>query len=318
MDEGAGVGGGPHSCGRAVEASAADGKAEKLLVFANQYAGTLSRLKGEKSLGQYARDAGLEAEVVFTRSGAHLRHLLRAEVVGKRRKVAVAGGDGTVHSAVQELAGTDVVLGILPQGTANNFATALRLPRDLPSAFRVIADGEERTVDMGVANGEYFTEGAGVGIFAEILALAGGSHNFVGVLRALEVILSTMIANRPYRLTLDIDGERHREDALNVTVANSFCVGYNLPIAPHARVTDGELDVVIVEALTRREMFPYFRAIRAQTHLDLPKVQVVKAREVKISTRRPISVHVDERVHKKTPVEVRIVPGSLKVMVDRL
>jgi YegS/Rv2252/BmrU family lipid kinase len=289
-----------------------------VLVLANRYAGALSRLRQEKSFAEYARAAGLEPEVVYTRSGAHLRRILRQQVVGRRDLVAVAGGDGTIHQAVQELAGTGVALGILPQGTANNFATALRLPMDLPSAFRVIAEGEERAVDLGEAAGEYFTEGAGVGIFADTLKLAACHRRTKNVLRTVWVLLRLMLLNRHYRLTLAVDGVPYAEEAFSVTVANSFAVGLNIPIAPQARLTDAQLDVVVIGALERKEYWPYYRAIRSQTHVDLPKVHTMRGQEIVISARRRATVHVDDRPRGYTPVTIRVVPGALKVMVDRL
>jgi diacylglycerol kinase family enzyme len=291
---------------------------ERLLILANRRAGGLSRLREEESLEGYACQAGINADVVFTRNPSQLRQILREQVIGKRHKVAVAGGDGTIHCAVQELACTDTVLGILPQGTANNFATALRLPRDLPSAFRVIAEGEERSVSLGKADKEYFTEGAGAGIFAEVLALTSGTHGAGSILRALRVVARATLTGQMYRFMLEIDGVRRSEEVFSVTVANSFCVGYNLPIAPFARLTDTELDVILVGALTRSEIFSYYKAVRAQTHLNLPKVESLRAQEVVIDSRRHATVHVDDRVHRRTPVTIRIVPEALRVMVDRL
>ncbi|HEU4753307.1 MAG TPA: diacylglycerol kinase family protein, partial [Armatimonadota bacterium] len=241
--------------------TATRGAGRELLILANRRAGSLARAPGETPLEQFAREAGFEPRVLYTRSAAQLRRILREEVVGRRGRVAVAGGDGTIHSAVQELARTDVALGVLPQGTANNFATALRLPRDLPSAFRVIAEGEERTVSLGLAGAEYFTEAAGAGIFADVLALTSGRHGPLNALRALGVALQTMLAGRFYRFSLEVDGERRVENALSITVANSFSVGYNLPIAPCATLTDRVLDVVIIGALSRSELLPYFRAV---------------------------------------------------------
>ena len=290
----------------------------RLVIFANRYAGTLSRLRQEKSIADYARDAGFEPEVIFTRSSAHLRRLLREQVVGKLERVAVAGGDGTIHHAVQELARTGVVLGVLPQGTANNFATALRLPRDLPSAFRVIADGEVREVDLGEVEGEYFTEGAGIGIFADTLALAACHQRTKSWVRTARVLARLLVLNKTYRITLEIDGRRYADEAFNVTVANSSVVGLNIPIAPQARLTDHTLDIVVINPLTRREMLAYFKAIRAQTHAQLPKVQMLKGREIRISTRSGAVVHVDDRAEKRTPVTIQSVQRGLRVMVDRL
>jgi YegS/Rv2252/BmrU family lipid kinase len=288
---------------------------DRWLILANRMAG--SRSAGEPPLAVFAREAGVDAEIVYTRGPAHLRRVLRDRVLGKRDRVAVAGGDGTLHLAAQLLAGTGIALGILPQGTANNFATALRLPGDMPSAFRVLREGHTRRVDLGLAGREYFTEAAGVGLFSDLLAMTGGEHRLSAVLRGIAVMLRVIVFNRPWRMTLVIDGERQVEDVLSVTVANSFLVGYNIPIAPDAKVADARLDVVIIGSLTRREMFAYWAAIRRQEHLGLPKVQVVRAREVELRSRHAVSVHVDDRVRLRTPTTIKVAPGALTVMVDR-
>jgi diacylglycerol kinase (ATP) len=290
----------------------------RLMVFANQYAGALSRLKGEQPLVRYAREAGFEPELVFTRSRGHLRHVLWERVIGKEKMIALAGGDGTIHNAVQVLARSGVTLGIIPQGTANNFANALRLPLDLPTAFKVLAEGEEREVDLGECDGQYFTEAAGVGIFADTLYFAQCAGRNKNVLRTAAVALRLFMANRVRRLMLVVDGEPYVEEAFNVTVANSFMVSYNMPIAPYARLTDDQLDVVVIGALSRREMFSYVRAIRSQQHLDLPKVHTLKGRTIEIRARRPVFVHVDDQTRYKDHVTCRTASGALKVMVDRL
>jgi diacylglycerol kinase (ATP) len=299
-------------------------KLGRLLIFANRYAGALSRGPQDRSLAQYAWEAGIEPEIVRTRHARHLQQLLRERVVGSVAKVAVAGGDGTIHAAVQVLAGTGVALGILPQGTANNFATALRLPMDLPSAFRVIAHGEAGDVDLGEcvcvppAQSEYFTEAAGVGLFADALTLSGSGRPTKSLLRTLAAVARLWLTNRRYRISIAVDGAQRTEEALMVTVANSFRLGAAIPIAPSARLTDGLLDVVILGPLTRAEMISYYKAIRAQSHTQLPKVQALKAREVRISARRPLGVHVDDRVRRRTPVTLRVASAALRVMVDRV
>lgn len=291
---------------------------EPILILANRYAGTLARIGRGAALAQYARAAGLEPEIVATVNASHLQQVLRERVVNRTRRVGIAGGDGTLHAAVQVLANSDVTLGILPLGTANNFATALRLPIDLPSAFQVIAQGEERTVSLGVAEDEFFTEAAGVGLFADALALYGGTGRTKSILRTLMTISRIWLGHRPYELELTLDGERRIEEAVMVTVANSFRLGHAIPIAPTARLTDAELDVVILGALTRSELVTYFRAMRAQSHSQLPKVHFLRAREVTIRSRHPLVVHVDDRVRRRTPITCRVAPDALRVFVDRL
>lgn len=291
---------------------------ERLLVFVNRKAGYFSPSDLDAPFRRYAREAGFEPEIVATRTAQEFRWLLEEQVVGKVGKVAIAGGDGTIHNAAQVLAKTDVTLGILPQGTANNFASALRLPLDLPSAFQVIAKGEERAVDLGEADGEYFTEAAGVGLFADALRLSGSNRPTKSIFRSLKTIFRLWVMNKSYRLRLVIDGERHVENAVMVTVANSFRIGYALPIAPSAKVTDGELDVVIFGDLNRSEYLRYLRAVRAQSHTELPKVEIVQAKTVEIRAKRRLNVHVDDRVCRRTPITLKVAPEALKVMVDRL
>jgi len=290
----------------------------KLMIFANKYAGTLARKRGQTSLEEFARDAGFEPEIVYTQSSNHLRRLLRERVVGKLDRIAIAGGDGTLHAAAQELAYSNTVLGILAQGTANNLATALRLPRDLPSAFRTIAEGDVREIDLGeIGDGYYFNEGAGVGVFADTLALTGVGRT-KSISRTLRTLLQLILTNRQYRLTLVVDGVPYTEEVLNVVVANTAFLGLNLPIAPHARLTDSRLDVVVIKALQRREWIPYLKAIRTQSHMNLPKIATFTGREIEIRSRRPINVHVDDRATRRTPVRLRVADKALKVMVDRL
>jgi diacylglycerol kinase (ATP) len=291
---------------------------EPIQLYANRYAGGLARRGAPAPLVEYAHAAGLEPEVIPTRNARELQQLLRERAVGKVRKVAVAGGDGTIHAAVQVLAQTDVALGILPQGTANNFATALRLPLDLPSAFRVIAEGEARPVSLGDAEGEFFTEAAGVGLFADALAHYGGGRRTKSLARSLATVIRIWLTHTPQPLSLDVDGEHRREEAVMVTVANSFRLGLALPIAPSARVTDDHLDIVILGPLTRAEMVTYYRSIRSQTHTRLPKVQHLTGKEVTIHSRRPLNVHVDDHVRRRTPITIRLVPRALQVLVDRL
>lgn len=287
-----------------------------ILVIANPSAGGLLRV-GDDALARGARDAGFEPQIVFAYGTQHLRRILREQVIGKRDRVAIAGGDGTIHHAVQLLAGSGVALGIIPRGHANNFATALKIPAATAEAFAYLAAAKPRGVDLGCAGDEYFTESAGVGLFADMLALSAGRHGFAGALRCANLVMDAFLFGRSRHLVLDIDGVRHEEEVLYVTVANTPLLGYNIPIAPTAKPADAQLDLVVVGPLTRRELVTYWRAVRRREHLELPKVAVRRAREVRIAAgdRWSHVVHVDERACARTPVTIRIAPGALQVLL---
>jgi len=272
---------------------------------------------GIEQLQQMIQEIELDAEVIDTASPEEMTQTIRQLVAAGVEKIAVCGGDGTVSLCVQEVAHTKAVLGIIPQGTFNNFATALRLPQDLPSALRVLQDGEVRNIDLGKVGDRYFTEAAGVGLFADALAIYGEGTN-KNFLRGLSAMTNVFLSFKAHRLRLVIDGQSQIERAVMCIVSNTYRMAQGVPVAPGAKLTDGELDVIIVGDLDRNELIPYYRAFRSQLHLNLPKVSTLRAREVKIDARRHLNLHCDDQVIGTTPATICAQPGALKVLVDRL
>jgi diacylglycerol kinase (ATP) len=287
----------------------------------NGRAGALKSTADADEMLRIAGECGLTLDVTLTDGPDDMRQCLRKLVAEGVKRIGVAGGDGTVGLAARELATTGVALGIIPQGTANNFATALRLPIDLPSALRVLCSGEPRDVDLGRITsgdgaGRYFNEAAGVGLFADALALYGGANK--NPLRTLYAVARLRFTARPHRVRLYVDGELHSERAVMVTAANTFRIAHAVPVAPGVKLTDGELDVVVIGDIARRDFARYYKAMRAQLHTNLPNVTMLKAREVRIETRAPMNVHADDTVVGATPVTIAAAPRALTVLVDRL
>jgi diacylglycerol kinase (ATP) len=287
------------------------------VILLNARAGALKGRPGVAQIQQMAGQIGLEADVIAVPSAQEMRPLVRQMVQAGVKTIAVAGGDGTVSLAVQELAHTDTALGILPQGTFNNFATALRLPLNLPGALRVLRDGHVHEVSLGKVGERYFTEAAGVGLFADALALYGhgGGKDF---LRGLTTLMRLSLSARARTLHLTLDGEQHEERAVMCTVANTYRMSYAVAIAPEAKLTDDVLDVILVGDLTPREWLTYFRAFRAQVHAALPKVKTLQAKQIEVSADRSLNVHSDDQIVGTTPFRACAQPGALKVLLDRL
>lgn len=282
----------------------------------NHKAGALRATAGADEISSLAQDVNLSIEVIPTETVDEMRLKIEELIARGTKRLAVAGGDGTIACAVQALAGTGVALGILPQGTANNFATALRLPQDLPSALRVLKEGDELNVDLGRIGDTYFTESAGVGLFADALSVYDGVDK--SIFRTIWTYSKVLISARAHRMRLIVDGKPYLERALWCEVANTFRIGYAVPVAPEAKLTDGKLDVVVIGDLKPGELIPYFKAMRSQLHQTLPNVTMIKASEVRIESRRPMNVHCDDAIIGTTPVTINVVPGALKVLVDRL
>ncbi|HEY1074473.1 MAG TPA: YegS/Rv2252/BmrU family lipid kinase [Patescibacteria group bacterium] len=286
-------------------------------LFLNTQAGAFKKTPEIEELTQLAQTYDIAIDVRPTTSIEDLQQQIQTTIDQGEARIAVAGGDGTVAAAVQVLAYQNIELGIIPTGTANNFATALRLPMDIMSAMQVLKNGIPQKISLGKANGRYFTEAAGVGIFADALALYEGEHHkqfFKGLLTLIRIFLNV----RGYNLELEIDGQKYNEKSVMCTVANTFRIGYAFPVAPEAKLTDDQLDIVLVGDLKRSELLPYFRAMRAQIHPTLPKVTTQKVKTVTIRARRKLNVHADDQIIGTTPITIETHPGALTVLLDRL
>ena len=286
-------------------------------ILINSHAGKNAREAGEDELRRAIRDLEIDAEIVATGSVEQMEETVERLVREGVDRIGIAGGDGTIARAVQRLAYTETALGIIPMGTANNFAAALHLPTGMESALRILAEGRVREVDLGKVINRYFTEAAGVGLYADALAIYGAGTN-KSFVRGVYAMLRVFFSFKAHRLQLTLDGKRHTERAVMCTAANSYRMGACVSLAPDATITDGALNVVIIGDLTRSELVSYYRSLRAQTHTALPKTSSVSAREVRIESRHRMNVHCDDRIVGVTPVTITSEPRALKVLVEPL
>lgn len=284
-------------------------------ILMNTHAGAMHVPSGREQLQRMARDVDLEIEIIHTESPEAMTKALEKLVSEGAERVAIAGGDGTVQLAVQTLAHSNTALGILSQGTFNNFASALRVPHNLPAALKMLRDSMVQEVDLGKVGGRYFTESAGVGLFADALALYGQGTN-KNFFRGLYATARLGLAFQAHEMEIIVDGAMHSSRVTLCEVANTYRIAQAVPIAPEADITDGLLDIVILSDITRRELPSYLRALRAQMHLGLPKVSTLRGREIRIESKRPRNAHADDQVVGVTPLTIMVAPKALKVLVD--
>ena len=284
-------------------------------VLMNTRAGAMHVPAGQEQLRRMAKDVDLDIDIIHTESPEDMTKALQTLVAGGAERVGIAGGDGTVRLAVQTLAHSNTALGILSQGTFNNFASTLRVPHNLPAALRMLRDGVVQEVDLGKVGDKYFTESAGVGLFADALALYGQGSN-KNFLRGLYATARLGLAFEAREMQIIVDGVEYPRRVTLCEVANTYRIAQAVPIAPEADLADGLLDVVMLCDLTRRELPSYLRALRAQMHLGLPKVTTLRGREIRIESRHRCNVHADDQVVGVTPLTITVDPKALKVLVD--
>lgn len=257
--------------------------------------------------------AGLGDELVVTDSIEQARQLTREAAAAGYDLVVAAGGDGTVGVIAHELLGRQTALGILPLGSVMNIARMLEIPRDLDDAAAIIATGERRAIDVGLANGQVFYEGGSVGLNAAVFREAQLVDS--GHYPALFAALWTLLRYRPSRMVIRLDTRVLTTRALAVTVSNGPYTGLGFTVAPNAKLDDGLFDVCVFSRFSRTELIRHFRAIAFGRRQYSPKVRSYRSARVQIDGVHPLPCRADAEDLGTTPVTYQVRPAALHVIV---
>lgn len=269
------------------------------------------------------RAHGVQTTLVSGGSAEESSALLRTALDVGVDAVAVAGGDGTVHLAIQEVAGTGIPLGIVPIGTGNDFAATLGLRElDVDAAAAAIAGGITRRIDLARVtrtdgSTEYFGSVLASGFDSRVNDRAnamrwprGGSRYNIAIL-----IEFLTLAGIPYEVQFELaDGTRDRVDGelVMATVGNGRTYGGGIPIAPDADPADGLLDLVLVRPAGRLRLLRLLPRVYRGTHGSVPEVSMRRVRRVRLSA-PGVTAYADGDPIGALPLTIDVVPGALDV-----
>jgi YegS/Rv2252/BmrU family lipid kinase len=188
--------------------------------------------------------------VYLTREPGHATELTQEAVTAGADLVLAVGGDGTVNEVARGLLGGHAALGIVPAGSGNGLARALRIPLRPARALDALEKGVRRRMDVGLLNGRPFVNVAGAGFDAAVAAAfhesgrRGGRRGLFGYLR---LGLREIVSYRAPEVTIEVDGSRHQLTPFVLTFANGSQYGSGAVINPGTRLDDGQLEVVAFE-----------------------------------------------------------------------
>jgi diacylglycerol kinase (ATP) len=269
--------------------------------------------------------AGHEVLLLHAEDGAAAEAACRSAVADGARALITVGGDGTVHRALQAVAGTEVAFGAVPAGTGNDFAAELT-PGATPAHPLAVAErlaaalhvGATRRVDLARIDGpagetRWFGAVLAAGFDAIVNERANGMRFPRGSRKYDLAIMIELARLRPRRYALRLDGRAHELDAVLVAVGNGACYGGGMRICPVAEITDGLLDVVVAGRVGRAELVRIKPRVYRGTHVDHPKVQSFRARTVELAAEDIVGYADGERACP-LPVTITCVPGALAAL----
>ena len=287
----------------------------KVAVLLNPRSGTA---RSEADVRAAFEGLGVECEIVPL-AGAEGEDELFVDAARRCDVFVAAGGDGTVNTAATALlgAGGDAALGLLPMGTANDLSRTLGIPGGLADGARVVVHGRSVPIDtIEMADGRIVINQANGGfagtIAQELEEETKSRWGQFGYWRAGIDVFQNLPA---YEVTLVIDGERVRHNALNVTVANGRYSGGGVPVAPDAEYADGKMDVVIIERRMRVGLLPLLPRVLRGTHLDADGIIFRRAGRMEMFSRPDMPFSIDGELREEHPRRFEVCSGRLRIRI---
>ena len=267
--------------------------------------------------------AGIHVEVHQSTGVGDLENQVREAVRNGTTQLIVAGGDGSVHEAVNGImaAGGDGALGVVPVGTGNDFAKAAGIPLDWEAATtllaRRVADGAHpRSIDLGRMNERWFANGAGIGLDAKVTQIARSYRLPIGDLVYLAAIFRAMLDGIATPEILIRSDELQWEGPLTLAnVSNGPWVGGMFHIAPMAKNDDELLELLIAAPVTRRRILQLLPKLMRGTHMRETEIVHASVRRVTVSASTAVPSHLDGEVQPlQTNFEIEVLPGALSLL----
>lgn len=292
-----------------------------LPLLLNPAAGAGRALRFAQAARARLQERGIAVELKASTETGGIERLARCLATGGAERIVVCGGDGTMHEAVNGLAGSSTILGLLPGGRGNDLATVLGVPPGPAAAADWFLDGPVQSIDVGVVNGRRFGTVVALGLDADVaLRTRSGWWKHGGRPGYVACGVARLFTYRAPHLRLTGDFGVREGRYLLCAVSNSGSYGGGVRIAPHSALDDGQLDLCLVKDLPRLAALPLIPRILRGRHGGAKVVEFLRTSRLRIESDEPVPAVADGEPAGPTPAEVTLERLSLRVVgrVDRL
>lgn len=265
---------------------------KKICFIVNPISGTTSKKNVVGLIPKYFREPDFHTEIKYTQHPKHATELA-AQAVDEGFDIVVAvGGDGTVNEVGRSLVHTSAALGIIPCGSGNGLARHLSIPINVMKAMKILQEAHIQKLDYGKLNEHFFFCTCGVGFDAFVSDKFAQSGKR-GLLSYVENTLVEGVRYRPEEYELEVDGERQQFKAFLIACGNASQYGNNAYITPEASMSDGLIDVTVMEpfgliSAPQILLQMFNKSLNENSH-----IRTFRCKSLKIFRKKPGVVHYD-------------------------
>lgn len=288
----------------------------KLLFILNPISGHKTKEKIPVTIEKYIDKNIFTYKIAWTKYAGHATEIAREAAKDGIDVVVAVGGDGTVNEVGRGLVDTNTALAIIPTGSGNGLARHLAIPMNIKQSIEIINHLEIKSLDYGLINDIPFFCTCGMG-FDAFISMKFAEAGKRGPLTYVQKVLEGGLSYTPQVYEITDDSGTHKYKAFLISIANASQYGNNAYIAPQASMSDGELDVIIIEPFglldVSRIVFELFNKTIDKNH----KIKTFKAKSISIHREKEGVVHFDgDPITMGKAIKVKIVNKGIKVVVN--
>jgi diacylglycerol kinase (ATP) len=280
---------------------------KKVFLVVNRFAGRRKKIFNEViGVISVLNKNGCEVKFSVTEYQGHATKLAAKAAKSGFDLVVAVGGDGTVNEVSRKLIGTATPVGIIPMGSGNGLARELGIPMKLKKSARAMVKRNARQIDVCRFNNQQFLCTSGIGFDAQV-AEKMKMVKSRGFLRYVQLTIKESIAFKPFKIKMKVDGLHIEKQVFLVTFANARQFGNNAFIAPKANISDGLIDVVVVNPFPKIWLPVFGIGLFLRVIHKFPFVEYYKAKKIKLEYSESFKYHFDgEPGTFSIPAEIKV------------
>ncbi|MDY6877516.1 MAG: diacylglycerol kinase family lipid kinase [Chloroflexota bacterium] len=299
-------------------------------IIVNPYAGRWKAQAAISDIERACQKIGMNYELVVTDGPNHGIELAQEAALAGFSPIVAAGGDGSISEVVNGLmqatgawaehSRSDKVigpLGIIPLGSADDFADMLGLEKEIEAACRVVLAGHTRTIDLGCVNGRYFDNNSAIGLEPMVTITERAMKRVKGTPRYILAALKTILRHKPWHMRLAWEDGEYEGMITLVSVGNTRRTGGAFWMTPRAEMDDGYLDFVFAGGVGRLKVLRLLPKTFDGSHVEDPQVQYARTTSLTIECDPPTPIQADGELFdlSATRIKYTILPDRLRVIV---
>ena len=286
---------------------------KNIIIVVNPVSGAVEKKEIVDSTLLFAKNENLESILYETLGTKDVENIKNLYNIHKPERIIIIGGDGTIRMVAEAIAKEDVILGIIPAGSANGFALDLDLQLTLEKNLEVAFLHQFMEVDIITINDKISIHLSDLGLNAELIKNyeQGEIHGKWGY--ALNTITTLFDSGEPFTAKVKANNETFGYVAIMIVIANAKKYGTGVVINPNGVMNDGKFELVILKNF---DLIIFGQIISGNMPSDPDDVEIISTDKATIELDAPVSFQIDgEYCGTETKLDIKILHKQLKVAV---